>query len=124
MTLFLNKSTTRLEKKGINALEKLSKVIARYPNMRIKVVGHTDNTPPHASFKDNWIFSVLQSATIAKTLASEFNLSHSQITASGKGEFNPRTSNATTKGKAANRRIEFLIAPNPEDLVKAIRKEL
>ncbi len=122
--LFRNKSTTRLEKEGLNALEKLSKVITRYPLLRISVVGHTDNTPPHPSFKDNWNFSVLQSATIARMLADEFDLGQSRITASGKGEFTPRTSNATPKGKAANRRIEFLIAPNPDDLVKAIRSEL
>jgi chemotaxis protein MotB len=122
--LFRKKSTTRLEKQGLSALEKLSKVISKYPNMRIMVVGHTDNTPPHSSFKDNWNFSVLQAATVARTLTSEFDLSHSQITASGKGEFNPRTSNSTVEGKAANRRIELLIAPNPEDLVKAIRNEL
>jgi chemotaxis protein MotB len=122
--LFRKKSTTRLETKGSNALEKLSKVIAHYPNMRIMVVGHTDNTPPHSSFKDNWNFSVLQSATVARMLTNEFGLSHSQVTASGKGEFSPRTSNATPEGKAANRRIELLIAPNPEDLVKAIRNKL
>ncbi len=122
--LFYSKSTTRLEKNGQKALEALSEVINQYPNMRIMVVGHTDNTPPHASFKDNWIFSVLQSATVAKKLANDFELSHSQITAAGKGEFNPRTSNATDEGKAANRRIELLIAPNPDDLVKAIRNEL
>ena len=122
--LFRKKSTTRLESKGLSALEKLSGVISKYPNMKVMIVGHTDNTPPHSSFKDNWNFSVLQAATIARIVTSEFDLSHSQITASGKGEFNPRTSNATAEGKAANRRIELLISPNPEDLVKAIRNEL
>jgi len=122
--LFRKKSTTRLEKQGLDALEKLSKVIAKYPTMRIMVVGHTDNTLPHNSFKDNWNFSVLQSATVARTLANDFDLNRNQITASGKGEFTPRASNATPEGKAANRRIELLIAPNPEDLVEAIRNEL
>lgn len=122
--LFRKKSTTRLEKPGLDALEKLSTVIARYPTMRIMIIGHTDNTPPHSSFKDNWNFSVLQSATVARTLTSDFDLSQSQITASGKGEYTPRVSNATAEGKASNRRIELIIAPNPEDLVKAIRKEL
>jgi chemotaxis protein MotB len=122
--LFRKKSTTRLETKGSDALEKLSKVIVSYPNMRIMIVGHTDNTPPHKSFKDNWNFSVLQSATVARTLTNDFGISHNQVTASGKGEFNPRTSNATPEGKAANRRIELLIAPNPEDLVKAIQNKL
>lgn len=122
--LFKNKSTTRLEKGGLDALEKMSAVIARHPDMRIMVVGHTDNSTPDSSYKNNWNFSVLQSATIANTLTGDFELSHNQVTAAGKGEFNPRTSNSTPDGKAANRRIELLIAPNPEDLVKAIRNEL
>ena len=92
--------------------------------MRVMVVAHTDNTPPHSSFKDNWNYSVLQAATVARKLTSDYNISHNQVTASGKGEFNPRTSNATAEGKAANRRIELLISPNPEDLVKAIQNEL
>ncbi len=122
--LFRKKSTTRLESLGVNTLKKLSKVIARYPTMRIMIVGHTDNTPPHSSFKDNWNFSVLQAATVANMLTSEFDVNQSQVTAAGKGEYTPRTSNATSQGKAANRRIEFLIAPNPDDLVKAIRNEI
>lgn len=122
--LFRNKSTTRLEKDALEALENLSKVINRYPEMQVMVVGHTDNSAPNSAFKNNWNFSALQSATVVTTLTSEFGLSHNQVTVAGKGEFNPRASNSTSEGRAANRRIELLIAPNPEDLVKAIQGEL
>lgn len=122
--LFKNKSTTRIEKDGLEALENLSKVITRYPEMQVMVVGHTDNSTPNTAFKNNWNFSALQSATVVTTLTSEFGLSHNQVTVAGKGEYNPRASNSTSEGKAANRRIELLIAPNPEDLERAIRGEL
>lgn len=125
-SLFRKNSTTRIEDSGLERLEKLSNVLARYPNFNVYVTGHTDNTAPKDSrrYTDNWNFSALQATSIVRMLIDEFDLSTSQLTAAAKGEYAPRGSNASAEGKAKNRRIEFIISPQVEDLAKAVRKVL
>lgn len=121
--LFRKNGTSRIISSGKTLLEKVSIILNRYPQTIIQVVGHTDNSSPNVKkFKDNWNYSSLQAATIVRTLVDDFDLNASQLSAIGKGEFEPRASNATTDGKAMNRRIEFVIFQPTEDLAKQIQR--
>lgn len=122
--LFKKNSTTRLHDEGYSFLEKFADIFQQYPNVKVQVVGHTDTDPPRDKkrYADNWNFSALQSATIVRTIVDDFDVSTNQITLSAKAEFAPRGSNATTDGKLKNRRIEFLIALDSEDLADKVRK--
>ena len=122
--LFQKRSTTRLTNEGMAVLEKIVEILKRHPNLEFVVIGHTDNSQPNQAFKDNWNFSVLEAATVVQYLTDELDITANQVMAAGKGEFAPRTSNSTSEGKSANRRIELLIAPKQEDLAKAIRKAI
>ncbi|MEM9918067.1 MAG: OmpA family protein [Bacteroidota bacterium] len=123
--VFRKRSVTRLEEDGYDALEKIAEVIERYPNMKVVITCHTDNARPrNKSYKDNWNVSLLQSATVVRTLIQEFDLNAGQILPSGKGEFSPRASNESEEGRELNRRIEFVISPASEQLSKAIRGKL
>ena len=44
------------------------------------------------------------------------------LTAAGRGEFSPLSSNATTEGKAKNRRIEFILTPKLDELSKLLNE--
>jgi len=121
--LFRKNSTTRLEDSGLPTLERFSEIFQKYPNIKIQIIGHTDTAPPRElkRYGDNWNFSALQSATIVRTLIEEYGVSANQLTLGAKAEFAPTASNATPEGKAKNRRIEFFIQMNSEDLAKKVR---
>jgi len=121
--IFKKGSSSRMNDSGIELLEKINTVLNRYPQMLFEVIGHTDSTPANVKkYKDNWNFSVLQAASVVRTFVDDFGASPSQIIASGKGEFAPRSSNSTNEGKKENRRIEIIIYRPAEDLAKEIKK--
>ena len=121
--LFRKSRTSRVISSANALLEKVSSILNRHPQVVINVVGHTDNSSPDSKkFKDNWNYSSLQAATIVRSLVSDYDMNASQLSAIGKGEFEPRTSNSTREGKAMNRRIEFVVFQPTEDLAKAIRR--
>ena len=79
--------------------------------------GHTDSIPIAKELvKDNWDLSVLRATAVVKVLMNNPNLNPTQLTAAGRGKHMPFKSNATSKGRAANRRIEIILAPNLDDL--------
>ena len=123
--LFRKGKTGRIEKRGVTIMEKLAAVITRFPIMNIDVIGHTDNSPTgRKSITDNWTLSTAQASRVIELLTNELDVNTNQLTAAGKGEFEPRSSNGTAEGKAQNRRIEFVFTQAGEGLEKAIRKEL
>jgi len=120
--LFKKGSSSRITDSGFYILEKISNVLNRYPQMLFQVIGHTDNTPANVKrYKDNWNFSALQAASVVRSLVGDYDMNSSQITASGKGEFEPRTSNSTSEGKTMNRRIELIVYRPAEDLMKEVK---
>lgn len=123
--LFRSNSTSRFEEEGMGALEKISEVIQRYPNTQMYIIAHTDNKPPrNRSHKDNWNYSTLRAAAIARLMTEEFYVGANQITAAGKGEFAPVASNETPEGQEQNRRVELVVSPLSTNLIRAVRKEL
>lgn len=120
--VFKKGSVVKVNDLALTVLDKTSEVLQRYPTINLTVTGHTDNEPPsRKSNVDNWNVSAQQSATIVRLLTEEYDLSPSQILLGAQGEFKPRTSNASPAGKRENRRIELVMAPRSEDLVRAIR---
>lgn len=120
--IFKPKSVTKVNDLALTVLEKLGKVLSRYPTMNLIVVGHTDNAPPaRKSSVDNWNVSAQQAATVVRLLTEDYDLSPSQVMLGAQGEFKPRSSNETVSGKTENRRVEFIMAPQSKDLVRSIR---
>jgi len=102
---------------GIFALNKLSDALVDQKDLEILVEGHTDSIPMTKGLvKDNWDLSVLRATAVVKVLMKNTNLNPTQLTAAGRGEHMPFKSNATSEGRAANRRIEIILAPNLDDL--------
>jgi chemotaxis protein MotB len=72
----------------------------------VVVEGHTDNVPIHSrQFSSNWDLSVARANTVLKLLV-ESGIDPRRMTASGYGEFRPRSPNDTPRGQGQNRRIE------------------
>ena len=101
-------------------LGKVAKVINDYDTYSVLIEGNTDNTPLSSvsSPRDNWELSALRATSVAKILQSQFGVNPNRITAGGRGEFNPKTTNASVSGRAENRRTEIIIMPKLEEFIK------
>ncbi len=75
----------------------------------IFVEGHTDNVPINrVIFPSNWELSTARAAAVIRILGAG-GVSPMQMTAVGFGEFRPIRDNATSEGRAANRRVMLAI---------------
>jgi chemotaxis protein MotB len=118
--LFRSGSST-VEAKGREALKLLADVLAKNPDIDILVEGHTDNVPIKTSvYKDNWDLSVARATSIVRILSADFKITPTRMTASGRGEYFPRADNATSEGRARNRRTEIILSPKLDELMELI----
>ncbi len=101
-------------------LGKVARVINDYDTYSVLIEGNTDNTPLNSSNvpKDNWELSALRATSVAKILQTQFGVNPNRITAGGRGEFNPKTTNASVSGRAENRRTEIIIMPKLDEFMK------
>jgi outer membrane protein OmpA-like peptidoglycan-associated protein len=81
--------------------------LLRYPNSRIEVIGHTDNTGTAAYNID---LSQRRASSVASILRDS-GVPSGRVTAYGRGEDQPIASNLTPEGRAQNRRVEIIIRP-------------
>ncbi len=90
-----------------NDLYAVADNLNRYPNTRVEIVGHTDNTGTAAYNQD---LSDRRAAAVAGILRGA-GVSGARIVSYGRGESMPTASNLTPEGRAQNRRVEILIIP-------------
>ena len=106
-----------INEEGKLALKKLSDVLVLQADLDIIVEGHTDSIPyTRGQLKDNWDLSVMRSTSVIKIILQNKLLKPDQLTAAGKAEFVPISSNSSAQGRSANRRIEMILTPNLDDL--------
>ncbi len=122
-SLLFRPGSARVRTAGIQNLEKIANLIAKDPTLKLIVIGNTDNKKAK-NYKDNWDYSVIRASNVVKVLTKEYELPPSRVLAAGKGEFAPKASNQTPEGQAKNRRIDFVILPRFDRVVKEIKKEL
>jgi type VI secretion system protein ImpK len=92
---------------------KLGAILDKEPG-RIRIVGHTDNTPMKTiRFPSNWHLSVERAKAVA-ALIKQSLADPSRIDVEGKGSDTPIASNATPDGRAKNRRVEVMIGRTSE----------
>lgn len=103
-----------------DVLGKVAKVINDYDTYSVLIEGNTDNTPLSSGNvpRDNWDLSALRATAIAKVLQAQFGVNPQRITAGGRSEYNPKTTNASVSGRAENRRTEIIIMPKLDEFMK------
>ncbi|MCM2561695.1 OmpA family protein [Lutimaribacter sp. EGI FJ00015] len=89
------------------SLREVARSLKSHPNSTVRVVGHTDNV---GSAAYNQQLSEDRALAVARILIRD-GVSSSRITYSGRGYYEPITSNATVSGRAQNRRVEVVITP-------------
>ncbi len=97
-------NSDRLTKKAMKILDDVAKKLIAYPNLKVVVVGHTDST---GSREYNQKLSLRRARAVARYLVSK-GVDPDRLRYAGKGEDEPRASNATPQGRALNRRVELV----------------
>ena len=120
--LLFRSGSSAVEAKGKEALKLLGGVLDKNLDIDILVEGHTDNVPIKTSvYKDNWDLSVARATSIVRILASDYKITPTRMTASGKGEYFPKADNSTAEGRAVNRRTEIILSPKLDELMKLLK---
>ena len=86
------------------ALEQIVEAMGKSPELKLHVVGHTDNT---GSFEHNLTLSRGRAASVKRYLVDK-GIAGNRLTANGVASLAPVASNATEQGRAANRRVELV----------------
>ncbi len=94
---------------GENVLRKIAAILAEHPDLKIHVIGHTDNVPIRTRFASNWELSTARALAAVHFLTEKAGVAPSRVGAIGYGEFRPIADNSTPEGRAKNRRIAVTI---------------
>lgn len=97
--------TTLIVDGSENGIDDVAEFMTKYPKVQIKIYGHTDNS---GKTVHNMQLSEKR-ANVVKDLLVERGISVNRIETKGFGETKPLTTNSTKQGKAANRRVEFVL---------------
>ncbi len=109
-------------------LSKIAKIITDYKDYDVLVEGNTDNVPVSTTsakmknIRNNWDLSALRAASVVQYLQDHFGVNPKRLTAGGRGEYNPVTTNDTEVGKQRNRRTQIIITPKLDQFMDLIDK--
>lgn len=90
-------------------LEAVAELLKQYPNP-IHVEGFTDDQPIEGGrFLSNWELSAARAAGVVRML-SHFGIAPERMAAVGYGQYQPKVSNLTARGRAINRRVKIIVS--------------
>jgi chemotaxis protein MotB len=104
-----------------SVLAKIASIVNDQAQLDILVEGHTDNVPISTDcYTDNWDLSAKRATSVVRTLQTKFKVDPSRMTAGGRSEFTPKTSNSNASGRAENRRTEIIVLPKLDQFFKLL----
>ena len=98
-------NSDKIKPESYGTLKEMANVLKEFPDLKVKIVGHTDADGSDASNLD---LSKRRAAAVKTSLANEFGITENRMEADGKGESEPIDKNDSPAGKANNRRVEFI----------------
>jgi chemotaxis protein MotB len=105
-----------LKPDGEAVLQKVASILTQHPEIKVHVIGHTDNVPirvtARSRFPSNWELSTERALAAVRFLTERAGVPPQRLGAVGYGEFRPVADNATVEGRARNRRIAITILPD------------
>jgi len=98
-------NSDKIKPESYGTLKEMATVLKENPDLKVKIVGHTDSDGSDAANLD---LSKKRAASVKESLVKEFGIDESRMQTDGKGESEPIDKNDTPAGKANNRRVEFI----------------
>lgn len=87
------------------ALDEIAKLLKARPQMKLRVVGHTDN---QGGLDANIALSKRRAEAVNAALASQYGAAAARLAAYGVADLAPVASNRDGAGRAKNRRVELM----------------
>jgi chemotaxis protein MotB len=116
-----------LKPDGESVLRKVAAILAEHPELKIHIIGHTDNVPVHNRFASNWELSTARALAAVHFLTEQAGVDPRRVGVVGYGEYRPIADNSTPEGRAKNRRIAIVILPDElagADTMPAVKPDL
>jgi chemotaxis protein MotB len=109
---------------GRKAVHQLGTVLADNPEIAILIEGHTDDVPykGNAVLSGNWDLSTKRATAIVNILRENAVINPENLTAAGRGEYAPISTNTTPEGRAKNRRIEVILTPKLDEISRLLNE--
>ena len=111
--ILFNSGDAVVKPDGEAVLRKIASVLAQHAELKVHVIGHTDNVPmrpsPQNRYASNWELSTARALAAVRFLTEQAGVAPQRLGAVGYGEFRPIADNATAEGRARNRRIAVTI---------------
>lgn len=106
---FFNSGQANIKPEAYEIINTIAEVMTQYNNP-LRLEGHTDNVPiSTAQFPSNWELSTARATNGLKYLLKNFDVDANKISATGYAEFRPIADNATSEGRARNRRVDLVM---------------
>ena len=102
-------------------LSKIAKIIMDYKDYDVLIEGNTDDVPiTRQNIRNNWDLSCLRASSVVQALQNDYGVDPKRLTAGGRGEYNPLTTNSTEMGRQRNRRTQIIITPKLDQFMDLI----
>ena len=102
-----------LSREGSLMLNKIGKILEKYPSWRIDVEGHTDSTPIGPKLKKryptNWELSSARASAVVSFFRLTSSLKTESLSAKGYAETQPVADNGSAQGREKNRRVDIVL---------------
>ncbi len=106
--LIFKNDQTELPAESLQVLDTIVEMLRPIDN-KVRLVGHTNNTPPtNPAYPGNWELSLARATSVARYLANA-GISPERLIISGQGEYAPIFPNDTEQHKELNARVEIII---------------
>ena len=109
--------------RAAETLSKIAKIITDYKDYDVLIEGNTDDVPiSRENIRNNWDLSCPRASSVVQALQTQYGVDPKRLTAGGRGEYNPVTTNDTAVGKQRNRRTQIIITPKLDQFMDLIDK--
>jgi chemotaxis protein MotB len=116
--LLFASGSSKIDKRGLDALKSIAGVLSKSTELSILVEGHTDSD---GDDKLNWDLSSNRAISVTQELIKN-GVEPARLSAAGRGEHAPKASNSDEKGKAVNRRTEIILEPKLDQIMGILNK--
>jgi chemotaxis protein MotB len=108
--------SARLTRAGGSTLGSLSELLARHPERRFHVEGHTDSVPiDNGRYDSNWELGAARAVAVVESLIAA-GVPAERLAVTSYGETQPLAPNDDPEGRKVNRRVEISFQPTLEEL--------
>lgn len=106
---FFDSGSVTIKPTALPALDRIASLLA-IRTCRLRIEGHTDNVPIHTpQITSNWELSTARATELVRLLIQRYSFAPERLSAAGYAEYHPIASNATSQGRAQNRRVDLVI---------------